>query len=559
MHFRVYKHRMGRHYVQWERVDKVYLGPRKRAYEALKRPADRLLDEVGYLDFLGASYPDLYESLEWVRFHSFVRRDFPGVHMRLAVSSVRESPSARDRLFSNREIITRKTGWYPLVQGKRAEVHDLPYTRTMRRMQSFLAPPRPQTIGSIAGVNALCSSAESGNSFRVMGSRGSLILDAGFHGTGCCPDAVGVVLTHMHQDHSGGIFHMAQGCRKPVFVSETTMSALWSTMPSASADERENLASIVRICNGGEVFRFDDGSTLEFFRVFHCPGAIGVQIQDSSGHRLIYFGDLCIRNGFGDYSADSLSRVLDGEATGRTVILDATMAGRETEEIDPEDTPEAVLADIAAIRDGVLRRNVFFLSNQIETLLYAYLQSFYLTRASERPIRLLVDDGLYQLLRSMLKPLLTRHVASLDPVVKKVVGHALTSNFVETHRLYPLREEVLAEISSDEPLVILSRPYGLGEVGDLSQRLRRSMVYLCGTMALREDIPDFLVQARPRGILRVSSPDWSFHSSEADLVAFIRQLTQNGVRVLLFHSYPKTLRRLIRDRDLDREMVSVIE
>ena len=153
--------------------------------------------------------------------------------------------------------------------------------------------------------------------------------------------------------------------------------------------------------------------------------------------------------------------------------------------------------------------------------------------------------------------MILRNPECIDPIVDSVVGKSL-SNFVETHRLYPLRDEVLAKIPDGEGTIIFCDPADISNLDLLRHRMRNGDVVLSGTMALRANVPPDILAARPRSILRVASPDWSFHSDESDLVSFIRRLSCRGVRVLLFHNYTKRLRRFVRDNDLDGRLVGVI-
>ena len=55
--------------------------------------------------------------------------------------------------------------------------------------------------------------------------------------------------------------------------------------------------------------------------------------------------------------------------------------------------------------------------------------------------------------------------------------------------------------------------------------------------------------------MRIASEDWVFHSKEQDLADFVRNLTDDGIKVLLCHNYPKALRRFIKRFGLDARFV----
>ena len=69
----------------------------------------------------------------------------------------------------------------------------------------------------------------------------------------------------------------------------------------------------------------------------------------------------------------------------------------------------------------------------------------------------------------------------------------------------------------------------------------------------------YLFHQRPglenQNILKVASPDWSFHSRKCDTIEFIRELNQAGVKVILFHLGTESLKSIIKRHDLDPRIV----
>ena len=133
-----------------------------------------------------------------------------------------------------------------------------------------------------------------------------------------------------------------------------------------------------------------------------------------------------------------------------------------------------------------------------------------------------------------------------DPVALSLFGRTHSTCF-ESQRVYPL--SVTTEIPPKEPVIVFAALADLTGSDILSPRLHRSDVILIGTLALRDLLPQELAEARPRQILRVASPDWSFYSTEEDVESFVRTLISDQMEVVLFHNSPKTVHRFIKRFD----------
>ena len=122
--------------------------------------------------------------------------------------------------------------------------------------------------------------------------------------------------------------------------------------------------------------------------------------------------------------------------------------------------------------------------------------------------------------------------------------------------MYPL--STLGKISKDDNVIAFITPVDITKNHLLEDRIKKADIFLAGTLALRSDIPEELVKAKPRSIIRVASPDWSFHSSEADLKEFINILSSNGIKTILFHNYSKVLKKFLKNNNFDPKMVQII-
>lgn len=549
-----YAHRHAHHFY-YEKVEKPFLGPRRRATAALKKVTIQPLSEESFLDFLKENYATIYSCLEWVRFHKF-EGEASGERMifRLAITNLVPDPTIRDLLFHLREQVTVRTGWYPVVQGSRAAFAQLPSRPANTWSMTLAHLGSTGELGCIDSMVPLCSSSESGNSFALQGSRGRLLLDFGTNWPRYDAGPFTLrFLTHYHRDHSGGIWDAIRESDSPVVLSRPSLAYLCS-LDAGSVDDKRRLVSNSLLPEEVRTIELSDGCQIEFFPVFHCPGSFGISITDCYSNSIVYFGDVCLGNGFYNYADTARQIVMASHGTRKWVLLDGATVGRTEDTIEEDDNPRAVLDQFG---DSSRHRNVIFMNTQPEALLYSYILVFLQTRPLEPPVRILLSSDLYNLLRTLWRPVILRDQKNIDPFVRSAIGKSM-ANFVETHRLYPLTQAVLSKIPSDEGCIVFASPRDITEVTDLQARIKRADVVLSGTMALRSDVPPEILQARPRSIVRVASPDWSFHSDEQTLADFIRTMTACGVGVLLFHNFPKRFERLIRRYGFDPNLVKII-
>jgi len=74
---------------------------------------------------------------------------------------------------------------------------------------------------------------------------------------------------------------------------------------------------------------------------------------------------------------------------------------------------------------------------------------------------------------------------------------------------------------------------------------------------LGSDTPPVDREGRPHNTLDILSPDWGFHSGEESLAEFARWLSENGVRVVLFHNLGDNYKKFIKRNGLDQARVWV--
>lgn len=541
-----FRHNSTLHF-RYEKVTKPFLGPRTKAFQALSSFSGNPVSEEEFLNHLQINYPHYYQAIEWVRFHKFDFSDKnSGFVYRIAIINTIANPVIRDKFFEDRVEITISTGWYPLIQGSRAQIYDRPYRDTEKWRANKLIF-KPKSFGRLIKLRPLSNSDEDGNSFLIEGSKSNIMLDTGMSLYNEYIDNISFIfLSHYHRDHSGSVWNYTTHTDTPIILSQVTLNRL-CMFNHISFPNKRKLALNSVYPENVKVFQMADGGMLRFYPIYHCPGAYGISVSDNNTS-ISYFGDLCLKNGFKDFSKEAANFVPQN-VSNNWLLLDAAMVGRKEQVTEEQKTPEQIIKELVS---SASKRNVIFISNQPENLIYAYLRTFKLTNGAKRPVRIFVSNELYQTIQVLWKPVILHEIEFSDPIVKNTIGKSMI-NFAETHRLYPLIEKTLSEMPSDEPCIIFSAPEEIYTVPSLGERVKNSNIIISGTMALRDEIPSVLDKNQP--ILRVASPDWSFHSDEESLAEFIRELTVTGVKVVLFHNYSKRISKFIKSFDLDKSLV----
>jgi len=330
----------------------------------------------------------------------------------IATVSLAPDPKIRDLLYNAREKVTAQTGWYPTVQGSRAAAAEVPSAPPESRTASRSRLESTGCFGQLQRLIPICTSPDDGSSFILEGSTGRLLMDFGKVWPSPNPGAfVARLLTHLHGDHSRGIWDALAQDDSPIILSRPSMAYLCS-LDQVSPEAKRKLIYGSFFVEDAQSIVMADGCRLSQFPVFHCPGSYGVTVTDNSETSFTYFGDVCLKNGFYDFSQKARELISSQGSTNRWVLLDATMVGRSDHAIEEEDTPEAVLAGLVK---SVRRRNVIFVAKNPESLLYPYLRVFDLTRAAKPAIRILLSKDLYRVLRALWQPVIERDVSHLDP------------------------------------------------------------------------------------------------------------------------------------------------
>jgi hypothetical protein len=540
-------HKSGIHY---EHSDGIFFGPKQKAVEELRLFNGVCLSEIEYIDYLINNYPSYIKHIEWIRFYNYKDKTFPAAkfngQMRLALINVSPNIVARDIFFNERGKITSNTGRYPLIMGSRANFR-------MRKLNKLVHSKHIESIGVIEGFKIIANSDVDGISFELQGSNGSYLFDFGYNGVGV-NNYKAFFLSHTHSDHSSGF-------ENTIYNNRQKLTPTLSSKNSASFLEykKEN-SNNIKFYKG--VFHIDykdeielnDGLKITFFPIFHSLGSIGIRVLDKNDTSFFYLGDLCLKNGYTDFSKSIVNTIQKLKTSKNILLLDGAMIGRKLY-IEEQDTPELILSEFAK---NVTRRNIIFFSNQPENSIYAYLKVYQLTQKIEelKQIKLFVSQSLFQSLKLLIEPVILDHTDFKDIVYTSLFGQS-KSNPIESQRLYPLNEEILRQIDLNERIIVFAGLHDLKKYHSLKQRFEKSDIILAGTFALRDDLPEEIAKSKPRSIIRVASENWGFHSSQEDIKEFINAILPYNFKVYIFHNYFSRLTKFINESDFNRKVIAL--
>lgn len=565
---RAYTYKKATHF-RYSLRNTPWFGPRKKAYSALAAyTLENIHSEFEYLNFLENKYPDIYDKLEWVTFHTFKAdqsydKSLPippeGFEFRLAITNIEPFPKIRKKMYELRDQITSLTGWYPLVHGSRAGISRPSYAERLSNIYSRKqASNYGFILGKFIGVKNVSkdierknhdgtTSVKYGNAILLEGSKGSILLDTGF---AVDLERIGrpraLFLSHIHGDHSGGFLKAAEFLNCFYILSEPTLAYLLYNNDLSPTKTNKLLENTYLVDNPSNELKTD--GDWRSFQVFHAPGSYGIVLKDTSGKAIFYPGDICLKNGFLDKTEELYSFISNYRAESKTVLLDASMIKRDDYSIEVEDTPKEIIYEL---NEGINKRDVFFISSSIEASIYTFILVFYETRSKDENNQIIINDKLFSLTKRLIGPVLRRDIAHIDPFVEKTISRNIV-NFIESHRVYPV--SALGNFDKENRLIFfISKDDFTNPV--IVERLKKSDAIIVGTEALRIDQELLNMTRQCRVVHRVASPDWSFHTSDEDLTNFITRLSSNNIKTILFHNGSDKLGKWIKKKKFDPNLV----
>lgn len=397
MRFFIEKMNKGK-FISYEICEHPYSGPRRKAIKALRQRTIKPVLAIDFMYYLKHKYRQHLKSIEWIRFHRFVEDK---ISYAVAILNIAPSLESRTQLYEDRELITRETGWYPLIMGSKARIH-LPLI-DRASIWDNMEHLKLTSFGNVSSMRE--SSQRSGNSFKIIFQHANLLLDVGFDCSSLFDESTKCIfLSHFHQDHSGGLERVLTSERHvPILLSIQTFNTLWRIFESLKKkDLQEKLLRRALIVAPNENIKIRDGCSLSFIETYHCPGSIGISITDPINKSIIYLGDLCLRNGFLDYRPTVKKLLCDANEKSEHTIcfLDSTFINKKYDNIPYTQTPKEILE---LIKSGREIPNIWFISRQPETLIYLFLFFFRETRQKyDYPKKLLADNKVLTLLLSIL-------------------------------------------------------------------------------------------------------------------------------------------------------------
>lgn len=510
------------HLPPYETSDRPWFGPTRRAQNCLH---DRTLvaEPDRALAALIAALGDHGRHVQRVRFIDFRHLQRSGFRFTIALTWVASDAAARQAVYELGPSFAKSSGWYPLVQGeridsKRAVEH---LSRQLRRRPM----PRLAVPGDLHSVsNAVSPSG--GCAVRVHTRGGSLLLDTGLPGafTNPADDAL-VLLSHVHRDHSGNI-------EAPGLVGKPLVMSLGTAHSLATADvlDEDQLLERAVIAYEDRDLRIGQGVTVRAFPVPHCPGATGFLLRDRTS-ALFYTGDICLATARHDFLPELVARVYAEPAARKTVLLDATMAGRK-EGASGAATAAQVRGLLGAVSDVVV------CSRDASHLLYAHLDLFATGKndaATRTGVSTIITPRARPLMRLLHAAFIDRVEERLDPLLVAQYGRSMSS-WAESRWLCWLNG---LEIPPGGARIWLLHPDELGVL----PRTTGAMAWIGsgGEDEGQLGIPDAGIDTTP----------WTQHSDAQTIVRAVEQLAKHA-RVVLFHNFPRRLDKFIAANALAR-------
>lgn len=517
---------------EFEIKNKPLFASMKRVKSAYLKNFANACSIMKFFSYLEKLYGNASECIEYITFYDYINR-CDNIHYHIAYIYTAPSLKMRDLLFEDREMIIADTGWYPMVSGSRANFTTIKTLEIYSYWNIASHSPPYVHLGKPLSINNVACDISS-TALLLRCEKGNILFDTGF---GVDPQVIDdvnfIFLSHFHQDHSGGVFSFLKVKEVPLVLSGITLEYLLNLKNVDGDDKRRLLKNAVLI--EGIKNRPYISSTLEFFYSYHCPGAYGVKYQYYD-NIIIYPGDVCLVNGFFDFSKEFDVTISDRHTT--SVIIDCALIRRNSLVAADMDF-SAVINRIQLTAEGQL-----FVSRGIEVLFNVYIRLFKESIDRHMDCIFLINDELYCLLKTVLRTWLLPDFTR-DPYIKHVIARSRI-NYSESQRLYPLsaieqfvgyHKRRLMVLASVEDLQIINKSINTEQMD----------AFIIGPLALDKGLPKILENFAFRSIHKLSSPDWSFHSEKESIMDFINRFGDASTQFILFHSFPNILKKFVKE------------
>lgn len=521
---------------QFEIKEKPLFASMRRAKVALAKRQCLPCDVKAFFDYLENQYGSTAHNIEYVTFYDYYD-NHNKIKYNIAYLYTAPSLKTRDMLFDDREKITMATGWYPMVSGKRAGFTQLKNSSTHDFYSLLKHKPPYVHLGKPLSIRSVAEDISS-TAMLLKCEKGNILLDTGF---GVDPDIVEQVnfifISHFHKDHTGGLYSFLKAREVPVIISDITLEYLLN-LPDIAEVEKEIL-----VRNAVLIERMRDNSpinrTIEFFDSFHCPGAFGIKYK-FYGECIIYPGDMCLSNGFYDYSNDFKTICKDYLMEKTSIITDCALVPKGDFAITNDDF------DIIENKIVVSQQNQIFVSRSCEILFNIYIRLFKMAVQQQKSWIFVVNDELFGLLQNTLRTwLLPKYVG--DPFIKYVIGNS-GMNYAETQKLYNVSNVSQFSGYTRKKVIYLLTLEDLNKVNHMVDTSNMD-IFLTGPLAAAKNIDELLNEYQFGFVYKLSSPDWSFHSDRDSIIDLLCKTTDKSLKYILFHAYPKDIKKFLREID----------
>ena len=523
---------------EFEIKKKPLFASMRRAKAALAKKQCLSCDITSFFDYIENQYGLDALNIEYVTFYDY-HDNHDNIKYNIAYLYTMPSLKIRDMLFNDREKITMETGWYPMVSGKRASFTKLKNSTThdfyslLKHKPPYVHLGKPLSIRSVA--NDISSTA-----MLLKCEKGSILLDTGFGvDSGIVEQVNFIFISHFHKDHTGGLYGFLKEKEVPVILSDITLEYLLN-LPGIEQAEKEilvrNAVLIERMRDNFPINR-----TIEFFDSFHCPGAFGIKYKFYD-ECIIYPGDMCLSNGFYDYSNDFATICNDDSKKKTSIITDCALVPRGDFAITD------VNFDVIENKVVFSQQNQIFVSRSCEILFNVYIRLFKLAVQQQKSWLFVVNDELFDLLQNTLRTwLLPEYVG--DPFIKYVIGNS-GINYAETQKLYNVSSISQFSDYTDKKVIYLLT---LDDLSKVTCAVDTSVmdIFLTGPLAVAKNIDKLLNEYQYNSVYKLSSPDWSFHSDRDSIRKLLRKATATPLKYILFHAYPKDIKKFLREINED--------
>ena len=532
--------------IRYEVVERPWFGPRKRGKRILLASAlyGHECAPDNFFRYLERNYAAAVRNIEWVRFHkcTYLEGHEKTWEQRFAICNTKADFKTRNILHEDGQVIANATGWYPLVSGRR--------TASRRSLN----PPwlnAPESLGPIIGscqfgdLEALSNVDRElgGCSFLLEFSRGAMLLDLGFQYR--IPESASVptfaVVTHTHHDHCGGL-KLAMDNKLSTVVSENVARQLYFTSRVG-----RNTASLLQLRLPASIIS-GDGTRFTFMPNAHTPGAMMVMVTTASKQQLLYTSDYCLRNSYYQQAPADILGMFSPSAAGKWLLLDGAFLGHE-----PETGSDIGLDMVKRHLKGEhdYGHDVIVVSESADYLYCIIMwlfQTFYTGDKLQLHRHLLVEPSIIHLLETTFEPFILRQHDRYDPFMKAVLGKGM-SNYLESVRLYPFTQE-LDESGPPGPYdIVCTVPHLLHA---LKMAKGDSLVLIVGRIrsSTENNLRTLLKEKRS---LWLHGPDFSFHSSAADVANIVDGAAKGGIKPIIFHNFPKRVNKALATHGISEQ------